>query len=149
MPSSVVVLGVSLLYLVICLILGMIPGRRVSGTAAGYVAGDRSLGLLVMYFITGATIFSAFAFLGGPGWAYSKGAAAFYILAYGTLGLVPFYFLGPRAARVGRTFGYVTQAEMVSGRFGMRSIAGVMALISIVAFVPYLALQINGAGLVL
>ncbi|NIV46932.1 MAG: sodium:solute symporter family protein, partial [Gammaproteobacteria bacterium] len=62
---------------------GILPGRKASGTAAGYVAGDRTLGLLVMYFITGATIFSAFAFLGGPGWAYSKGAAAFYILAYG------------------------------------------------------------------
>ena len=149
MPSPIVVLGVSGVYLVVCLVLGMMPSRRVSGTAAGYVAGDRSLGLLVMYFITGATIFSAFAFLGGPGWAYSKGAAAFYILAYGTLGFVPFYFLGPRAARVGRTFGFVTQAEMVSGRFGKRSIAGVMAVISIVAFVPYLALQIKGAGYVL
>ena len=63
------VLAVSVLYLVVCLVLGMLPGRKASGTAAGYVAGDRSLGLLVMYFITGATVFSAFAFLGGPGWA--------------------------------------------------------------------------------
>jgi len=149
LPSSAIVLSVSVLYLVICLVLGMSPGRRVSATASGYVAGDRSLGLLVMYFITGATIFSAFAFLGGPGWAYSKGAAAFYILAYGTLGFVPFYFLGPRAARVGRTFGYVTQAEMVASRFGMRSIAGVMAVVSVVAFIPYLALQVKGAGYVL
>ena len=47
-----------------------------SASAAGYVAGDRTLGTLVMYFITGATIFSAFAFLGMPGWAYSRGAAA-------------------------------------------------------------------------
>ena len=80
-----------------------------------------------MYFITGATIFSAFAFLGGPGWAYSKGAAAFYILGYGALGFVPFYFVGPRAARLGRAYGFVTQAEMVAERYGMRAIAGVMA----------------------
>jgi SSS family solute:Na+ symporter len=127
----------------------MWPGRKASGTSTGYVAGDRTLGLLLMYFITGATIFSAFAFLGGPGWAYSKGAAAFYILGYGALGFLPFYFLGPRAARLGRTYGFVTQAEMVSARFGMRSIAGLMAVISVVAFVPYLALQIKGAGYVL
>ena len=149
MPSSWIVLGVSVAYLGASLVVGILPGRRASGTASGYVAGDRSLGLLLMYFITGATIFSAFAFLGGPGWAYSRGAAAFYILGYGALGFVPFYFLGPRAARLGREYGFVTQAEMVAERFRLRSIAGLMALISVAAFVPYLALQIKGAGYVL
>jgi SSS family solute:Na+ symporter len=140
------VVAVSALYLVACLILGTLPGRKASGTAVGYVAGDRSLGLLLMYFITGATIFSAFAFLGTPGWAYSRGAASFYILAYGTLGFAPFYFLGPRAARLGRAYGFVTQAEMVAERFRSRTIAGLMAAISVAAFIPYLALQMKGAG---
>ncbi len=149
MPSWWIVFGVSLAYLLASLVIGILPGRKASRTAAGFVAGDRTLGLLVMYFITGATIFSAFAFLGGPGWAYSKGAAAFYILAYGSLGLLPFYFFGPRAARLGRRFGFVTQAEMVANRFGMRSIAGLMALVSVVGFIPYLALQMKGAGYVL
>ena len=149
MPSSAIVLSVSVVYLVACLALGMWPGRKASRTAEGYVAGDRTLGLLLMYFITGATIFSAFAFLGAPGFAYSKGAAVFYILAYGSLGFVPFYFLGPRAARLGRRYGYVTQAEMIADRFGAPAIAGLMALISVVAFVPYLALQMKGAGTIL
>ena len=144
-----IVVGVSVAYLAVSLILGLLPGRRASGTVTGYVAGDRSLGVLVMYFIMGATIFSAFAFLGGPGWTYGRGAAAFFILGYGTLGFLPFYFLGPRAARLGREFGFVTQAEMVARRFGQRSIAGVMALISVIAFIPYLAIQIKGAGYVL
>jgi SSS family solute:Na+ symporter len=148
-PTWWIVFGVTLAYLLASLIVGILPGRRASHTAAGYVAGDRTLGLLVMYFITGATIFSAFAFLGGPGWAYSKGAAAFYILAYGALGFVPFYFLGPRAARLGRRYGFVTQAEMVAERFGMRSIAGLMAIVSVLGFIPYLALQMKGAGYVL
>ncbi|MCG8420419.1 MAG: sodium:solute symporter family protein [Proteobacteria bacterium] len=149
MPESWVVVAVSLVYLSTCLVLGILPGRKASGTAEGYVAGDRTLGLMLMYFITGATIFSAFAFLGAPGWAYSKGAAAFYILGYGALGFTPFYFLGVRAARVGREYGFVTQAEMVAERFGLRPIAGLMALISVVAFVPYLALQMKGSGYIL
>ncbi|MCP3978017.1 MAG: sodium:solute symporter family protein [bacterium] len=149
MPDSWIVVGIAVGYLAASLLVGMWPGRKASGTADGYVAGDRTLGLLLMYFITGATIFSSFAFLGAPGWAYGKGAAVFYILGYGTLGFVPFYFLGPRAARLGREYGFVTQAEMVGERFRMRSIAGLMALVSVVAFVPYLALQIKGAGYVL
>ena len=149
MTSSTVVVTVAGLYLAVCLAIGMFPGRRTSESAEGYVAGDRSLGPLVMYFITGATIFSAFAFLGMPGWAYSRGVAALYVLGYGALGFLPFYFLGPRAARLGVRFGFVTQAQMVSARFGSPAIAVVMALISTLAFVPYLALQMKGAGYVL
>ena len=143
------VLAVVILRLGACLALGLWPGRKSSLTATGYVAGDRTLGLVLMYFITGATIFSAFAFLGAPGWAYSRGAAVFYILGYGAIGFIPFYFVGPRASRLGRAYGFVTQAEMVAARFGRPAIAGVMALISTAAFVPYLALQMKGAGYVL
>jgi solute:Na+ symporter, SSS family len=149
MTSSSVVLAVSIAYLVLSLVVGLWPGRKQTDSAEGFVAGDRSLGLLVMYFITGATIFSSFAFLGGPGFAYSKGAGVFYILGYGALGFVPFYFTGPRAARLGRAYGFVTQAEMVAHRFDSRRLAIVMAVVSVVAFVPYLALQMQGAGLVL
>ncbi len=149
MTDSAIILSIAVGYLVLSLVVGLSAGGRASRTATGYVAGDRALGTLLMYFITGATIFSAFAFLGGPGKSYSGGAAAFAILAYGTLGFIPFYFLGPRAARVGRAYGFVTQAEMVSTRFDTRAIAGVMAVTSALAFVPYLALQMKGAGYVL
>jgi SSS family solute:Na+ symporter len=147
--SAGVVVAVVGAYLAACLAIGTLPGRKSSASAVGYVAGDRALGLVLMYFITGATIFSAFAFLGLPGWAYRRGVAALYILGYGALGFVPFYFLGPRAARLGRRHGFVTQAEMVAHRFQMPALAGVMAAISTLAFVPYLALQMKGAGLVL
>lgn len=136
-------------YLLLCLLLGLRAGRGSSRNLSGFVAGDRALGLVVMYFITGASVFSAFAFLGGPGWAYSRGAASFYILAYGTLGMLPFYFLAPRAHRLGNAFGFVTQAELVGARFSSRRLAMLMAAISVAAFVPYLALQIRGAGYVL
>ena len=89
------------LYLGVTLGIGLRAGKKASKSVTGYVAGDRSFGLLVMYFIFGATMFSAFAFLGGPGWAYSRGAAAFYILSYGILGMAPWYWVGPRAARLG------------------------------------------------
>ena len=62
-------------YLALTLTIGLLAGRKSSDSVTGYVAADRSFGLLVMYFVTGASVFSAFAFLGGPGWAYSRGAA--------------------------------------------------------------------------
>ena len=136
-------------YLVLTLSIGLLAGRKSSDSVTGYVAADRSFGLLVMYFVTGASVFSAFAFLGGPGWAYSRGAAAFYILAYGALGMAPFYWVGPRAAALGRKFGYVTQAQLVVGRFPSRTLSALIAGLSLIAFVPYITLQMRGAGIVI
>jgi SSS family solute:Na+ symporter len=150
MSSDALIVGaVVAAYLGACLWVGMRGGKGASGTATGYVAGDRAMGPLLMYFITGATIFSAFTFLGTPGLAYERGVAAAYVIAYGILGFLPFFFLGPRAARLGREHGYITQAEMVARRCEHRALAGTMALVSALSFVPYLALQIKGAGLVL
>lgn len=136
-------------YLGVTLTIGVLAGRRSSSSVAGYVAADRSFGLLVMYFVTGASVFSAFAFLGGPGWAYSRGAAAFYILAYGALGMAPFYWLGPKISTLGKRHGYVTQAQLIVGRFPSSELSAVIAVLSLVAFVPYVALQMRGAGIVI
>ncbi len=144
-----VVTGVITTYLLLTLYIGLRAGRRSSSSVAGYVAGDRDFGLLVMYFVTGATVFSAFAFLGGPGWAYSRGAAAFYILSYGVLGIAPWYWLGPRAAQVGRREGYVTQGQLVTGRFPSRTLSVLLAVLSVAAFIPYVTLQMQGAGIVI
>jgi solute:Na+ symporter, SSS family len=135
-------------YLLFTLSVGLFSGRRASKSVQGFVAADRGFGLVVMYFVVGATVFSAFAFLGGPGWAYSRGAAAFYILAYGVVGMAPWYVLGPRAAALGRRFGYVTQAQMLAGRFPSRALSLLLALVSLAAFVPYITLQMTGAGIV-
>jgi len=62
-----VVAGVVFAYLLTTLFIGLFAGRRVTHGVAGYVAADRQFGLLAMYFVVGGTVFSAFAFLGGPG----------------------------------------------------------------------------------
>jgi SSS family solute:Na+ symporter len=135
-------------YLLLTLTIGLLAGRRASHGVTGYVAADRQFGLLPLYFVVGGTIFSAFAFLGGPGWAYSRGAAVFYILSYGVLGIAPWYYVAPKAARLGRRFGFVTQAQLVVGRFPSRGLSALLALLTVAAFVPYLMLQMSGAGIV-
>ena len=149
MTSWVIVVAVVAVYLVANLVVGLLPGRRATDTVAGYVAGDREFGTLVMYFVTGASVYSAFAFLGGPGWAFSRGAAAFYILGYGVLGIAPYFAIGPWAARLGRKHGYVTQGAMLAHRFQSRWVAVTAGIVSVIAMVPYIALQMRGAGIVI
>ena len=149
MDTTTLITVIIFAYLAVTLGVGLLAGRRASRSVQGYVAGDRDFGLLVMYFITGATVFSAFAFLGGPGWAYSRGAAAFYILTYGVLGMAPWYAMGPKAAALGRRFGFVTQAQLLVGRFPSRSLSALMAALTLAAFVPYVTIQMRGAGIVM
>ena len=148
MPSWLIVFLITLGYLFVSLAIGLAPGRGASKSTEGYVAGDRSISFVLLYFIMGASVFSAFAFLGGPGWSYSRGAAAFYILAYASVGLVPWYFFGPKVAALGRRHGYITQAEMFAHRFDSRAIPAILAILSVFAFIPYLVIQMRGAGYV-
>ncbi|WP_428261109.1 sodium:solute symporter family protein [Haliangium sp.] len=136
-------------YLVASLVMGVLPGRKVSHSVTGYVAGDRAMNVLVLYFVMGASIFSSFAFLGGPGWAYSRGMAALYIIAYGVIGMVPLYFFGPRARRLGARYGFVTQAELLAHRYDQIGVSVLLAVLSVAAFIPYLVLQMKGAGYIL
>ncbi len=149
MESWVIILIICGIYLALTLAMGIIPGLKVSDSVTGFVAGDRSMNLLILYFVMGASIFSSFAFLGGPGWAYSRGAAAFYIIAYGITGMIPLYFFGPKVRRLGEKYGFVTQAEILEDRFNSKVLSVILAVVSIIVFIPYLTLQMKGAGFVL
>ena len=141
--------GVVFGYLALVLALGVVAGRRGGGGVADFVAGDRAFGPVLMYFVMGATIFSAYALLGTPQRVVSKGSDAFYILAYGAVGFVPVYFFGARVRKLGAKLGAVTQAELVGGRFASRYVWGLMGAATVLAFVPYLVIQLKGAGMVM
>ncbi len=144
----ILVLIIIFIYLFFVLFLGSWAGRGRESSVVEYIAASRGLGFVVMYFLMGGAIFSAFAYLGGPGWAYSKGAAAFYILAYCALGLVPWWIWGPRALRAGRKFQYVTQAQLFTDRFQSKALSVIIAVVSILAFIQYITLQMKGCAYV-
>ncbi|MFV8750079.1 sodium:solute symporter family protein [Nannocystaceae bacterium ST9] len=136
-------------YLAVTLLVGVLAGRVGKGDTNDFVAGERSFGPLVMYFVIGATIFSAYALLGTPQRVMAKGSDAFYILAYGSVGLVPLFFFGARVRRIGAREGFVTQAELFAARFESPAISVMMGAATVVAFVPYLVIQLKGAGVVM
>lgn len=149
MSGAGTVLIMVLIYLGIVLYTGVRAGKGREKNMQEFVAAGGSLNLFIMYFLMGGAIFSAFAFLGGPGWAFSRGAAAFYILAYCALGLLPWLIWGPRSHRIGRRYNYLTQAGLVSDRFESSTLSAIMAVVSILAFIQYIALQLKGMAYVL
>ncbi|WP_316979304.1 sodium:solute symporter family protein [Shumkonia mesophila] len=145
MPEWIIALAMMGGYLVFAFVLGMLAGKgRSFFSISEYAVADRGLGIVVMWFLMGGTIFSAFAFLGGPAWAYSRGAASFYILAYTALGLLPWYLIGPRMAKLGAARGYFSMGDMLRDRYQSRSLVVIVGIVSVLAFIQYLTLQIKG-----
>ncbi len=133
------------IYLVLAFIIGVLAGRgRSFFSLSEYAVGDRSFNFFIMWFLMGGTIFSAFAFLGGPGWAFSKGAASFYILVYCTLGLMPWYVIGPKVSKIGKKNNYITMGDFLGDRFQSKILTILVGFVAILAFIPYLTLQIKG-----
>lgn len=149
MSAGTVALVLMLAYLAIALGVGLLAGRgRAKLSVSEYAVAERGLGLVVMWFLMGGTIFSAFAFLGGPGWAFSEGAAAFYILAYVALGLLPWFVIGPRLARMGRARGFLTMGDFIRDHYKSKWLVVVMGLVALTAFIQYLTLQLKGVAYV-
>jgi len=148
MESWIVILIVIGCYLLVTATVGLMAGRGRDGSLDEFVNAGRSLGPFVSYFLMGATVFSAFACLGAPGWAYGRGAAAFFILAYCSTGLWTMFFIGPAVMALGRKYGYSTQCELLGGRFQSRWVSVVVATVSILAFIQYITLQMKGSGYV-
>jgi len=133
------------IYLGLAFIIGVLAGRgRSFFSLSEYAVGDRSFNFFIMWFLMGGTIFSAFAFLGGPGWAFSKGAASFYILVYCTLGLMPWYVIGPKVSKIGKKNNYITMGDFLGDRFQSKILTILVGFVAILAFIPYLTLQIKG-----
>lgn len=148
MPDWIIVTTITAAYLLATLVIGVRARRSgEQNTLEEYVTGTRSLGLVLMFFIMGAEIFSAFAFLGGPGWSYSKGAPALYMLAYTALMASLGWLIAPRIHQMARRLGHMTQADLLADHFKSKGLAVFIGIISILGLVPYLTIQVVGTGL--
>ena len=107
------------------------------------------MGALLLYTLMAAEIYSAYAFLGVAGWAYSYGMPIMYALAYGSLAYAFGYFYAKYIWKAGKRFGYVTQADYFMHRFNSKALAVFTALIGIVFIIPYVQLQLQGLGYIL
>lgn len=104
----------------------------------------RRFGTLIMWFLLGGDLYTAYTMIAVPGLVYGTGAPGFFALPY-TILLYPFIFVTmPRLWAVSRKHGYVTLSDFVRGRYGSHWLALAVALTGILATLPYIALQLVG-----
>jgi SSS family solute:Na+ symporter len=113
-----------------------------------WTVGGRGFGAALVFLLLAGEIYTTFTFLGASGYAYGLGAPAYYILAYGTLAYVLSYFMLPVIWRYARRHSLVSQPDFLAKKYESPALGVLVALVGVVALVPYLVLQFTGLGVI-
>jgi solute:Na+ symporter, SSS family len=109
----------------------------------------RRLGTIVIWFLLGGDIYTAYTFIAVPALVFGAGAIGFFALPY-TIIVYPLVFLIlPRLWSVAHKHNYITAGDFVQGRYGNKWLALTVAITGIVATMPYIALQLVGLQVVI
>lgn len=127
---------------------GFLAGSRQHMDLEQWTVGGRGFGTVLVFLLTAGEVYTTFAFLGVSGWAYSRGGPVLYVLAYLSLGYAASFFILPRLWELGHEHRMQTQPDFFNARYGNRYLAGFVCVVGILAFIPYLQLQLDGVGII-
>src|SRR5262245_33683947 len=102
MSPSEIALTIIFAIVLVASALGFYAGARRKMDLEQWTVAGRGFGMLLMWLLMAGEIYTSFTFLGASGWAYTRGAPIYYILAYGTLGYVVSFFILPPVWELGR-----------------------------------------------
>jgi SSS family solute:Na+ symporter len=139
-PIALAIIGIIVLGTVVFAVASV---RRFTMTPQEYIVGGRGFGAVFLWVLLAGEIYTSFTFLGAAGWTYTFGAPAFYIMAYGTCGYIFYYFLFPWIWRMGKQHGLLTLPDLIQVRYQSRMLSTLVAIIAVVALIPYITLQLS------
>lgn len=114
-----------------------------------WALAGRKLGSTLAFFLIGADLYTAYAFVAVPSGVFAQGSFYFFAVPYAALAFGIALVTMPRLWSLSREKGYITGADFVKDRFGSLTLAVLIAITGIVAELPYIALQIVGMKAVL
>ena len=145
MSAALIVIFATML---IALALGIAARRGRTMDMEQWTVGGRGFGTIFVFLLSAGEIYTTFTFLGGSGWAYGRGAPAFYILGYGSLAYVISYWLLPALWRYSNAHRLYTQPDLFARKYNSTGLGVLVALVGVVALVPYMVLQLTGLGII-
>ncbi len=145
MSAALVVLAA---FFVVAIGLGIVARQGRDMNLEQWSVGGRGFGSLFVFLLMAGEIYTTFTFLGGSGWAYGKGAPAFYILCYGAIAYSFSYFLLPVIWRYAQPRRLVSQADYFIAKYDSPALGVIVAVVGVAALVPYLVLQLRGLGII-
>jgi SSS family solute:Na+ symporter len=105
-----------------------------------WALGGRRFGTLIVWFLLGGDLYTAYTFIAVPALMYGAGATGFFAVPYTVLAYPIAFVLMPRMWTVARRHGYVTAADFIYGHYGSRALelVGIQVVLA--------ALGIGGTG---
>lgn len=112
--------------------------------------GGRRFGTIVVWFLMGGDIYTAYSLVSIPGGAFgSTHGLILYATVYGAISYPFLYFVAPRLYLIAKNHGLITGGDYVKMRFNSPLLALLVALTGVLAMLPYIALQVVGIRYVL
>ena len=149
MSNASVSLGIVAAVVLGTIAFALIAVRRIGNDPAQFIVGGRSLGAVLLWVLMGGEIYTTFTFLGIAGWAYGRGAEAYYLLAYGVLAYAIAYLYLPRLWRFASERGLLTMADFFAARYGSRGFGAMVALFSTAVEAVAILVYLTGLQLLL
>jgi solute:Na+ symporter, SSS family len=113
-----------------------------------WAVGGRGFGTAIVFLLMAGEIYTTFVFLGGSGYAYGHGGPAYYLLGYGSLCYVLSYWLLPPIWRYAKERNLISQPDFFAAKYRSPALGVLVAVVGIVALMPYLVLQLKGLGII-
>jgi SSS family solute:Na+ symporter len=145
MNAALIIIAVTVLFI---LYLGIRARRGRDMNLEQWTVGGRGFGALLVFLLMAGEIYTTFTFLGGSGYAYGRGGPAFYILAYGCLAFIISYWLLPPIWRYAQQHRLISQPDFFASKYDSPALGVLVAIVGIIALVPYLVLQFKGLGII-
>ncbi|MGJ9457433.1 sodium:solute symporter family protein [Oceanobacillus sp. CF4.6] len=141
---------ITISYIFVAVILGYFAGKgKNMDNVEEWGVGSRSMGPIMMYLLIGAGGVSAYTFMGSPGWAYSKGAPALYVVVYLTYMAIIAWYFGPKVWELGKKYKHVTQSAAITDRYESKALGGLAAIVTSIGILAYAIIQTTGAAYIL
>src|ERR687898_749230 len=131
-------------FLALSIYLGIRARRGKDMNLEEWSVGGRGFGTIFIFLLLAGEIYTTFTFLGASGWAYGRGGPAFYILSYGALAYVMSYWLLPAVWRYAKENRLHSQSDFFVSKYRSTGLGVVVSLVTVLAMVPYLAVQFQG-----
>ncbi|RJS60654.1 sodium:solute symporter [Bacillus sp. PK3_68] len=145
MNSALIVI---LLFLVLSIFLGIKAKKGKQMDLDEWAVGGRGFGAFLIFILLAGEMNTTFTFLGGSGWAYDKGAPAAYMIVYLPLSIIMMYWIAPAIWKYAKSQKLVSQPDFFASKYNSPFLGVLVAIIGVIAMVPYLILQLKGLGII-
>lgn len=146
MPANITALIITAVIVLTVVCIGFIAGRDKSSRTSveEWSVGGRRFGGLLVWFLVGADLYTAYTFLGLTSTAYTGGSVAFFAIPYSVLAYFIAYFFLPKLWKVAKIHKLTTLADYARERFDSKLLASLVAIVGVLMLIPYICLQLSG-----